>query len=476
MISTCQYDVFMSYAREDKVNMNTILDLFTKNDLRVWVDQEDIETGDAWYWEIEQAIRASCSVVVLLSPDAAASPHVLDEINIAKRLHKKIYPALLRGDIEDAVPDVLRDLQVLNLQNGSPAERLEGLSQRIADYVASLDYSPRPMAASTMSELVTTLKAAASVLNCTRQGTRACLFWVDKTSTPEKLYMIATTPGFEYEELSFQFEQGRGFVGDVWKAGAVLMADMNEALEKRAADWRLPPEEKAFTDRIGSIIGFPIRLNDGNSNGNGDIIGVLSMDSPAPPAESGLGSEEQIQPLVNDAEELISLIKALPIPPRPISYRRYLNIRNVLRVARLFPPLDVPIRASVFTPDMAEETMRVAVFSQKGLGKGDLTLAFKKGQGLVGEIWEAGKPMFEERDHIKSEAHLMRERNMTADQAANTLKNKSLVGYPLFDGDRMVGVMVLSSTQPMSKSRLTDYDDQFARLASLLSTLLTTTM
>jgi hypothetical protein len=100
--------IFFSYARSDaSFALKLAKDLRAAN-LSVWIDQIDIPPGAPWDREVEQALRACVAVVVVLSPDAAASRSVMDEVSFAVDHDKKVLPVIYK---KCEVPFRLRRLQ-----------------------------------------------------------------------------------------------------------------------------------------------------------------------------------------------------------------------------------------------------------------------------------------------------------------------------------------------------------------------------
>lgn len=100
--------LFFSYSRDD-----TDFVLGLAKDLRhagvnLWLDQLDIVPGERWDQAIEQALKASSSLLVVFSPDSVASQNVMDEVSFALEENKKVVPVLYR---QCEVPFRLRRLQ-----------------------------------------------------------------------------------------------------------------------------------------------------------------------------------------------------------------------------------------------------------------------------------------------------------------------------------------------------------------------------
>lgn len=99
-----QHDIFLSYSRRNIKAMQKLRDALRSHDIKVWTD-DYLESGTpVWEHSIEQAIRDSRSLLVLLSPDSSASKWVRSEIRMADDLELIIFPVLIAGDESISVP------------------------------------------------------------------------------------------------------------------------------------------------------------------------------------------------------------------------------------------------------------------------------------------------------------------------------------------------------------------------------------
>ncbi|MEZ4671365.1 MAG: toll/interleukin-1 receptor domain-containing protein [Anaerolineae bacterium] len=97
--------VFLSYSRQDNAVINRVRDDLRQHNIGVWIDVDGLEPGTpAWERAISQAIREAGCLVVLLSPDAEQSVWVGRELAMAEALNKRIFPILIRGSEQDAIP------------------------------------------------------------------------------------------------------------------------------------------------------------------------------------------------------------------------------------------------------------------------------------------------------------------------------------------------------------------------------------
>jgi len=92
-----QPPIFISYSRHDGE-----FALRLGRDLRVagvnlWIDQLDIPPGERWDREVEQALKACRTLIVILSPEAVVSENVMDEVGYALKESKRVVPVLRRA-------------------------------------------------------------------------------------------------------------------------------------------------------------------------------------------------------------------------------------------------------------------------------------------------------------------------------------------------------------------------------------------
>jgi type VI secretion system protein ImpC len=85
-----QYDAFVSYAREDSIAALAIADHLKGNNLRVFVDQLELQHGAAWQQHMFEALDSSRRIVAIYSPDYVSSKVCQEEFNIAWARGRKI--------------------------------------------------------------------------------------------------------------------------------------------------------------------------------------------------------------------------------------------------------------------------------------------------------------------------------------------------------------------------------------------------
>jgi len=108
--------VFISYSRKDLAFVDQMTTDLREAGLDVWYDLSGLGGGSRWRLEIEQAIRASQYVVVVLSPDSVASEWVEREYLFSSRLGKSIVPVFLKPC---ELPLYYLNLHYIDVQGGA---------------------------------------------------------------------------------------------------------------------------------------------------------------------------------------------------------------------------------------------------------------------------------------------------------------------------------------------------------------------
>jgi len=102
---------------------------------KVWVDNEKLIPGTSiWEEEIEKAIKDAFAVIVILSPEAKKSEWVRREITYADQYQKRIFPVLVGGDEDEAIPIRLITRQFIDFREDENAG-LSALSAALTFYI-----------------------------------------------------------------------------------------------------------------------------------------------------------------------------------------------------------------------------------------------------------------------------------------------------------------------------------------------------
>jgi hypothetical protein len=86
--------VFFSYARADAEFVLKLANDLRSAGISLWIDQLDIRPGERWDSAVENALKASPCLLVVLSPASVASQNVMDEVAFALENNKTVVPVL----------------------------------------------------------------------------------------------------------------------------------------------------------------------------------------------------------------------------------------------------------------------------------------------------------------------------------------------------------------------------------------------
>lgn len=90
-----QYDIFISYSRADANTVGIFKRHLEDEGLKVWMDLDGIESGEAFKRVIVKAIKGSKVLVFFSSKDSNASVWTAKEIGMAVKYKKVVIPVLL---------------------------------------------------------------------------------------------------------------------------------------------------------------------------------------------------------------------------------------------------------------------------------------------------------------------------------------------------------------------------------------------
>src|SRR6202521_709110 len=93
------HDVFISHARKDKVIADAICEKLESAQIRCWIAERDISAGEDWTEATRNAIGSSRVMVLVLSENANAAPHIEREIAHAFYTRRIIIPLRLSNTL-----------------------------------------------------------------------------------------------------------------------------------------------------------------------------------------------------------------------------------------------------------------------------------------------------------------------------------------------------------------------------------------
>lgn len=135
--------VFLSHAAEDRDLVRELTAGLAAAGHEVWSPDLNLFPGDNWGLEVGKALEKADALVVLISPEAVASPWFAREIEYAlgsKRFENRLLPVVVRPT--DDIPWILRRFQMVTGE-GDAAAIVDRVSERLA---TTSDASPRAQA------------------------------------------------------------------------------------------------------------------------------------------------------------------------------------------------------------------------------------------------------------------------------------------------------------------------------------------
>lgn len=136
--ATSDYDVFISYSRKNEAESRMLEDFLRKSwpEIRIFLDQNELDTGSAWQRKIFESLDRCEKVVALLSPDYLASDVCQEEFNIAWIRGRKtgrniIFPIYLYSA---DLPSYMEYLNHIDCREGNDEKLLQGSKKLLGSF------------------------------------------------------------------------------------------------------------------------------------------------------------------------------------------------------------------------------------------------------------------------------------------------------------------------------------------------------
>jgi hypothetical protein len=416
MVQSLEFDVMVSYSRDDIDAVKQLVKRLYESGLRVWIDKELIKNGDKWQRRIEDGIRRSGCVLYVGSANCNASEYTRSELTFARNQDKQVFVVFLHGDPRFDLPFILSDTHYTDLRGDHLMKGLDTVIQDMRAYLRELNAAhaavrsptltplgqPPPTAISvppdsslivhpsasrqfvdfvTMRLILHTLDAARSVLPSSKRRSRASLLRVHKND----LYIAAATDDFVEKELHESFHKGQGIPGMAWAHDQrdvqhIYSRDIDPAVMRR---WDFSGERLHRTLEFNTAIVAPMA-----AGVSGPFAGMLLVESPdyIPPSDL----HEPLRLIAGIRATLERMIGAA----RMLSCRQYRNLTTLSNAARLNPPPDVSVRSAIYVPEPAGDHLYMLVgsehFAHDPASIPEASFRHPYGRGLIGQVWSTG--------------------------------------------------------------------------------------
>jgi len=138
-------DVFISYASHDTHVANKVADALEGQGLKCWIAPRDVAPGAHYASEIVHAIDSAKAIILILSQDAATSPHVLREIERAtSKRHPVVTLRLDQAPLPAEFQYFLNTSQWLDASGGEPGRAFPKLVEAVRRVLTAASAAGRP--------------------------------------------------------------------------------------------------------------------------------------------------------------------------------------------------------------------------------------------------------------------------------------------------------------------------------------------
>ncbi|MCB0118732.1 MAG: TIR domain-containing protein [Anaerolineales bacterium] len=114
--------VFISYSRRDKIFAQQLTERLKSKSVDVWADWEDLPPSSNWMEEVQNAIEECDAYIFIISPNSLKSQVVLQELEMAERLNKRLIPILHQDINFKEIPTSIASTNWLYIRNESEFE------------------------------------------------------------------------------------------------------------------------------------------------------------------------------------------------------------------------------------------------------------------------------------------------------------------------------------------------------------------
>lgn len=119
-----KYDVFLSYKSEDHAWVENLKSALQKRGVTVWLDKDAIRPGDLFAQALENGIKNSRAIAIIITPQSMKSKWVQEEyyraLTLANKKKIKILPCLLQ---QAEIPGFLSSRQFIDFTDENDFER-----------------------------------------------------------------------------------------------------------------------------------------------------------------------------------------------------------------------------------------------------------------------------------------------------------------------------------------------------------------
>ena len=135
-----RYDVFLSYSFKDKPWVSEFASALRDAGVKTWFDVSELAPGERWQDKVQEALRDSSTLIIILSPNSVESPWTFFELGAALADKKRIIPVVTEDVDLMRIASLLRQFQFL--KESSPREA----GRRVAEILEQVEPHPEQAA------------------------------------------------------------------------------------------------------------------------------------------------------------------------------------------------------------------------------------------------------------------------------------------------------------------------------------------
>jgi hypothetical protein len=130
MNNKIQYEIFLSYSTQDSQWVKEFNSTLQESGLKTWFDMNSISPGSIIIDKMEQALRESQSLVIILSPNNLNNPNTFFELGAAIADDKQILIVLTEDFDSNKIPEPFNRYHLF--QESTPQIAAQKVVQKIA--------------------------------------------------------------------------------------------------------------------------------------------------------------------------------------------------------------------------------------------------------------------------------------------------------------------------------------------------------
>lgn len=184
--------IFISYKHEDSDFAEVLINRVEKAGFKVWIDSDQLHVGEDWRSEIDQNIKNSFALIVIMSPEAKTSEYVTYEWAFAWGAGIKVLPVLYKSTPLHPRLETLQHLDFTNLTIRPWSKLIEALKYALDTYNLSAKSPQSNLPPQVLDEVVALISAAKTMVQNQTGGDKSTSDIEKTKETSERINYLIT--------------------------------------------------------------------------------------------------------------------------------------------------------------------------------------------------------------------------------------------------------------------------------------------